>query len=187
MTDELITTTRVKMSRALDVTREDLSSIRSGRATPALVENIVIGAYGGSQRLKVKELATLTTVDAKTIVIAPFDPSTIQEIEKGIHETNSGLTPVIDGEIVRISIPPLSEERRLEYIKLVKTKIEAGKIMIRQVRQEAMKDAKKLEDEKTITEDMHKHLEKQIQEVTDKMVNELEEMEKKKETELLQV
>ncbi len=175
------------MKKAFEVTTQDLSSIRSGRATPALVEHIVIPAYGGSQRLKLLELATITSMDAKTLVIAPYDPSQLPEIEKGILEANVGLTPVVDNDSIRITIPPLSEERRQEYIKLAKTKLEAGRIMIRQARQEAMKDLRRAVDEKAITEDAQKHAEKKVQELTDEMIAEIDGMGKKKEEELLQV
>src|SRR3990167_6458870 len=145
MIDPVTNQARDQMKKAIEVTHTDLSSIRSGRATSALVENIIISVYGGSQKLKVKELATITTMEAKTIVIAPFDPSIIAEIERGLQEANAGFTPVVDGEIIRITLPPLSEERRQEYIKLARTKLEAGRIMVRQVRAEAMKHLKKLE------------------------------------------
>ena len=187
MIDQLLNETRDRMRKAFEITQTDLSSIRSGRATPALVEHIVISAYGGSQKLKVMELATITTMDAKTIVISPYDPSIIAEIEKGIHEANAGLTPVVDGEIIRISIPPLSEERRLEYIKLARAKLESGRIMIRQVRHEAMRDLKKAEDENTITEDDRKHGEKKVQELTDEVIADIDNLEARKEQELLQV
>src|SRR4030042_2282141 len=136
--EQILSPAHEKMRKALEISKNDLSSIRSGRATPALVEHMVIAAYGGSQHLKLMEMATITTMDAKTLGIAPYDPSVIVDIEKGILEANTGLTPVIDGEIIRISIPPLSEERRLEYIKLAKAKLESGRVMIRQIRQEAM-------------------------------------------------
>jgi ribosome recycling factor len=187
MTDQILNEARDKMRKSFDITRTDLSSIRSGRATPALVENIVISCYGGSQHLKVMEMATITTSDSKTIVITPYDPSQIGDLVKGIQEANTGLTPVEDGECVRISIPLLSEERRLEYIKLAKTKLEAGRVMIRQVRQEAMKDLKKAEADNTITEDDQKHGEKMIQELTDEMIAEIDSLGDKKEQELLQV
>ncbi len=178
---------RDHMKKAIEVTRTDLSSIRSGRATPALVENIVVSVYGGSQKLKIMELATITTMDAKSIVIAPFDPSIISEIERGLQEANVGLTPVVDGEIIRITIPLLSEERRQEYIKLARTKLEGGRIMIRQIRHEAMKNLKKLEEEGTISEDERKHGEKVIQELTDEMIAEIDALGEKKEAELVQV
>ena len=187
MIDTLLNQTRDRMKKAIEVTTIDISSIRSGRATPALVENIVIAAYGGSQRLKVMELATITTMDAKTIVISPFDPSIIGEIEKGIQEANRGLTPVVDGEIIRITIPPLSQERRNEYIKLARAKVEGGRIMVRQVRGDAMRQAKKLQEEGNISEDDQSHSEKKIQELTDEMVADLDGLLERKETELLQV
>lgn len=187
MIDSLLHQTRDRMKKAIEVTSTDLSSIRSGRATPALVEHIVIPAYGGTQRLKVLELATITTMDAKTIVISPYDPSIIGEIEKGIQEANRGLTPVVDGEIIRITIPPLSEERRQEYIKLARAKVEGGRIMVRQVRQDAMRHAKKLQEEGNISEDDQSHAEKRIQELTDEMVADLDGLLERKETELLQV
>ena len=181
MIEPILNTARERMKKALDVTRTDLTSIRSGRATPALIENIVIVAYGGSQRLRIQEMATITTMDAKTLVISPYDPSTIAEIEKGILVGSSGLTPVVDREIIRITIPMLSEERRLEYIKLAKAKLEGGKVMVRQIRGEAMKSLKDL------PEDERKHGERLVQELTDEMVAEIDTMGARKEAELLQV
>lgn len=187
MLEQILSQTRDKMRKAIEITMQDLSSIRSGRATPALVENISIAAYGGSQRLKVKELATITTLDAKTIVIAPFDPSIIQEMVKGIQESNSGLTPVVDGEVIRIVIPSLTEERRQEYIRLAKTKLEAGRIMVRQVRHDGMHAIKKAASEKVIDEDQQKLGEKKVQELTDEMIAEVDSLGERKEQELSQV
>lgn len=187
MIEATLNAAREKMKKALDVSRNDLASIRSGRATPALVENTVIMAYGGTQRLRIQEMATITTMDAKTIVISPYDPSTIAEIEKGVMEANTGLTPVVDREIIRITIPPLSEERRQEYIKLAKAKLEAGKVMVRQIRGDAMRDLKRLEESKTISEDERKHGERLVQELTDEMIAEIDSLGHKKEAELLQV
>lgn len=187
MIDQILNDTRDKMRKAFEVTAQDLTSIRSGRATPSLVENIMISAYGGTTQMKLMELSTITTMDSKTIVISPFDPSVLQEIEKGLMVANTGMTPIVDGEIIRITIPSLTEERRKEYIKLAKTKIEAGKVMVRQIRQDAMHRIKKDAEEGSIDEDQKKMLEKHIQEITDKMVEELDSLEKKKEAELLQV
>lgn len=187
MVDQILNSTREKMRKALEVTATDLSSIRSGRASPVLVENLIIAAYGGSQRLKLTQLATITTTDARTLLIVPFDPSILAEIERGIISANIGLTPLIDGETIRISIPALSEERRLEYLKLAKAKLEAGRVMIRQIRQEAMHDLKKAESEKQITEDEHESGEKLVQQLTDEMIAEIDAMGERKETELLQV
>lgn len=187
MIDSLLTTTRDRMKKAIEVTQNDLSSVRSGRATTALVDHIVIACYGGTQRLKVTELATITTMDAKTLVISPFDPSITGEIVKGIQETNSGLSPMVDGEIIRITIPPLSEERRQEYIKLARAKVEGGRIMIRQIRQDVMKELKKIAGEHTISEDEQSHGEKLVQQETDTMIADLDGLLERKEAELLQV
>src|SRR3972149_4828423 len=129
-----LTDTQSKMQKALEIIRGDLGSIHTGRATPVLVENVVVSVYGGTQKLKIMELGTIATSDSRTLVITPFDPSIIEEMQKGLLEANIGLTPVLEGEIIRISIPSLSEERRQEYIKLAKTKLENGRIMIRQIR-----------------------------------------------------
>lgn len=187
MIEPIINHTRDQMRKSIEICRNDLSSIRSGRATPSLVENITINAYGGTQKLKLMEMATITTQDAKTILVAPYDPSQTQDITKSIQEANTGLTPVLDGEVIRISIPLLSQERRLEYIKLAKAKIEAGRIMVRQMRQEAMKDLKKSLGDKIISEDDEKHGEKLVQDLTDEMIAEIDSMGEKKEQELLQI
>jgi len=187
MIDDLLNKTRDHMKKALEVTSGDLGSIRSGRATPALVEHIMISAYGGSQHLRVMEMATITTMDVKTIVIAPYDPSTISEIEKGILEANTGMTPVIDGEIIRITIPSLSAERRQEYLKLAKAKLESGRVMIRQMRHEAMKQLKNAADDKDISEDQQEFGDKKVQEMTDEMIAEIDSLGVKKETELMQI
>jgi ribosome recycling factor len=187
MIDQITNETRERMRKALEVTRNDLSSIRSGRATPALVENIVISAYGGTQKLKLMEMATITTQDTRTILISPYDPSAVSDIEKGIMEANVGLTPIVEADVIRISIPTLSEERRREYIKLAKTKLEGGRIMVRQVRQEGMKDFKKAQESGEISEDELKQGEKKVQELTDEMIAELDSLGEKKEQELMQV
>ena len=176
-----------KMQKAIEVTRTDLGTIRTGRATPALIDNIIISAYGGSSKMKLMELATISAQDAKSLVIAPYDPATHDEIIKGIQETHNGLNPVSDGEQIRISIPPLSQERREEYLKLAKAKLEAGKVMIRQIRHEEMARVKRSQDAKEITEDDKKRQDKHIQEATDEMIGQLEELEKAKEKELLQI
>ena len=182
--DPLITATKQKIAKVLDVLKGDLSTIRTGRAQPSLVENIVINAYGGSARLKVMELATVGATDAKTLLITPFDPSIIHEIQKGIEAANAGFTPIVDGPIIRISIPPLSQDRREELIKAMKHKLENGRIMVRQVRHEAMEDIKK---EYEGREDDIKRLEKEVQKLVDETVETIEDWGKQKEQELLQI
>lgn len=189
--NERIEGLRGKMQKVLEVLRIDLSTVRTGRAAPSLVENIVINAYGGppagGSRLKVMELATISASDSQTLVITPFDNSITSEIQKGIQEANVGLNPIIDGVVIRISIPPLSEERRGQLIHLMRQKLEGGKIQVRQVRHEAMNEVKKQYNDKTISEDEMLHLEKEIQKETDTTIEEIEAMGKKKEEELMQI
>lgn len=187
MIDPLLVKTREAMKKAIEVTTNDLSTLRSGRATPSLIENIIVTAYEGTQRLKIMEMGTISAQDAKTLVISPYDPSQIPNIEKAIREGHGGLNPSVDSDVIRINLPALSEERRREYIKLAGAKIEAGKVMVRQVRQDAMKDLKKMLTDKAIGEDEEKTGGKKVQEITDQMVNELDVLGKKKEAELLQL
>lgn len=176
-----------RLQKVIDVMKTDLGTIRTGRATPALVENIMIKAYGGSTYLRVMELATVGTTDSHTLVLTPFDHTIIQEIEKGIQEANVGLNPVVDGQILRISVPQLTEERRQELIKAMKHKLENGKIMVRQARQDAMNDIKKQHADKSISDDDMARLEKEVQRVVDNTMEMIESMGKQKEEELMQI
>jgi len=185
--DPLLTSTKAQMDKVIEVLKNDLSTVRAGKASPQLVENLVVNAYGGSQKLKVIELAQIAAVDSQTIVITPYDLSIIGEIHKAILESNTGLTPVIDGQLIRISIPPLSEERRGELVHLVNQKLEGGKIQVRQTRHEGMVEVKKQLNEKTITEDDNLRLEKEIQKLTDDTIAQIETMGKQKEQELMAI
>lgn len=185
--ESLVSDVRQKMQKVLEVIKTDFSTVRTGRAAPSLVEHIAINAYGGTQKLKVMELATIHSSDPQTLIITPFDASIIGEIQKGIMEANVGLTPSIDSQVIRISIPPLSEERRQQLIHLMKQKLEGGRIQIRQVRHEAMAEIKKQSNDKIISEDEVTHLEKEIQKLTDDVMGEIEGIGKKKEEDLLQI
>ena len=178
---------KLQMAKVIEVLKTDLSTVRAGKATPSLVENIVVAAYGGTQRLKVVELAQIHAVDPQTLAITPFDGSIIGEIHKAILEGNVGLTPVIDGTLIRISIPPLSEERRQQLVSLVNQKLEGGKVQVRQIRHEAMADVKKEHEEKQISEDDLARLEKEIQKLTDDTITEIDFLGKKKEEELITI
>ena len=182
--DPVATKTKEKLHKVLDVLKDDLSTIRTGRATPSLVENIVVSAYGGSAKLKVMELATIAAVDNKTLVITPFDASVIQDLEKGIEAANAGLTPIVDSNVIRISIPPLSQERREDLIKAMRHKLENGKVMVRQVRHEMIEDMKKDYEGR---EDDIKRLEKEVQKLVDETIETIEDWGKQKEEELLQI
>ena len=178
---------RSKMQSSLDAVASDIAGIRTGRATPALVENIMCPAYGGTQRLKVVELATITAPDPSQIIINPWDKSIIGDIRKGIMEANVGMNPSVDGEILRITMPPLTTEDREKYIKILSTKLESGKVVIRQVRGDEMHEIKKKFEAKEITEDEKFGDEKKLQEITDEYVGRIEQMGEKKKAELLQI
>lgn len=187
MDDPQLAAVKSKMLKSIEVTRNDLGTIRTGRATPAIAENILITTYGGTAKLKVRELATITTSDTKTLVIAPFDPATKDDIVRGIQESNAGLNPVSDGEHIRLTIPALSQERRVEYLKLAKIKLESGRVMIRQIRHEEMGRLKRSFEAKEITEDDKKRIEKHLQELTDTYVKEIDAIGVAKEAELMQI
>ena len=165
----------------------DVAGIRTGRATSALVEDLRVAVYGGAQKLKINELGTITAPDAQTIIIDPWDKSVIGEIRKGLESANIGLTPSIDGEIIRIVLPTMTTEDRGKYVKLLHTKIENGRIMIRQIRGDAMKDIKDAYEKKDISEDMKFNLEKTLQKSTEDFVGKVEEAGKVKEAEILQI
>ena len=185
--DNTVSQMQQKMQQSLAVLQGDLATVRTGRAMPSLVENVVVSVYQGAQRLKIKELATISASDTQTLVLNPFDPSIASEIQKGIMEANIGLTPSSDGQVIRISIPPLSEERRKDLIKLMKQKLENGKISIRQIRQDARNDVRKKHLNKEISEEQMFRLDQEIQKITDEIILAVDEIGRKKEGELLQI
>lgn len=175
------------MEKSLEVLSGELSSIRTGRATSSLIENIVCSVYGGTQQLKVVELAMIASPDPSTITVQPWDAAVLSEVKKGIEVANVGLTPIITGDLIRISVPPLSAERRQEYVQLLNRQLENGRIMIRQTRHENMAGIKKSLEAKEINEDERFRSEENLQKLTDEFVGKIDQMGKKKEEELLSV
>jgi len=178
---------KIKMQKTVDFVRSDVATIRTGRATSALVENIVIGAYGGTARMKVLELATISVPDAQTITITPYDQSIIGDIRRDIEAANVGLTPVIDNQLIRISVPALTAERRMEYVKMLHVKLEDGRVKVRQTRHELMTEVKRQFEEGTLPEDDRRRTEEELQKITDQMVAEIEKIGEAKEAELTTV
>lgn len=175
---------REKMQRVVDNVRQDISSVRTGRVTPALVEDIMVEAYGGSSKLRVKELASISAQDSQTLLITPWDKQVVGEIRKGIEAANVGLSPVVSGEVIRITLPPLTAEDREKYVKLLHQKLENGRVSIRQARGDGMRDIKKGFEDKSVTEDERSSQEKKLQELTDQFIGQIDEIGKNKETEL---
>jgi ribosome recycling factor len=176
-----------KMQAVIITVNNDIAGVRTGRASPALVENIVVPAYGGTQHLRVMEVASISSPDPTQIVISPWDKSIIGDIRKGIVEANIGLNPSIDGEIIRIIISPMTTEDREKYVKILSGKLENGKVMIRQVRADEMHEIKKKFEAKEITEDDKFAAEKKLQELTDSYIAKIEEMGEKKKADLMQI
>ncbi len=181
------TETRALMQKAVDHFKSEIAAIRTGRAVPALIENIPVNAYGGSTRMAVKELGTITTSDAQTLVVQPWDQSVIGEIRQGILAANVGLTPIIDNNLIRISVPALTAERRQEYVKLLHQKMEETRVSIRNVRQEKMRDIKSAFEEKKISEDEKFKAEEDLQKITDEYTSQVESLGEKKEREITTV
>lgn len=187
MDGQIVSQTRQRMEKAFSVLREDFGTVKTGKANPQLVENVMISAYGGSARLKVMELATIHVQDHETLVLTPFDSSVLRDIEKGISDSQMGLGIAVDGTNIRVSIPPLTQERREEFVKLIKKKTENGKIMIRQARQESKDEIEKLKKDGHISEDDVERMEKEVQKVTDEFIGKIDEMSSLKEKELMTV
>lgn len=181
------TSVKNKMQSAVDSLATDIAGIRTGRATPALVENIVVPAYGGTQRLRIQELATITAPDPTSIIINPWDKSIIGDIRKGILEANVGMNPSIDGEVIRIAMQPLTTEDREKYVKILSQKLETGRVSVRQLRADEMHEIKKKFEAKELTEDEKFGQEKKLQEITDLFIAKIEEMGEKKKAELMQL
>ena len=181
-TKSILTDTEHRMQKALDVARHEFQSMRTGRASVALVENIQVEYYGS--KIHLKGLATINTPDAKTIAIQPWDANAVSAIEKAISSSGLGLTPASDGHILRIQIPPLTEERKREMDKLVRKVAEDGRVAIRNIRHEANESVKKIEKSKVIGEDISKATQKKVQDLTDKFVKLVDEALEKKELEL---
>lgn len=172
------------MDEVVELVSQDLMNVQTGRAKPALVEAVKVEAYEGSVS-EVRELASITAPDPQSILIKPWDPSVVKKIVEGILKSDLQLKPVADNDQVRITVPALTEERRQELVKVIKQKVEAGKAMIRQVRLEMKKEIDKSKDEDGVSEDDIHQMYDRLQEQVDGFNKSLDEMESKKEKELM--
>lgn len=185
--DTILLETEDAMAKAVEHMIHEFAAVRTGKATPALVENIDIPvqAYGSS--MKLKQLAMITTPEARLLAVQPFDPSTIRDIERGLRESKLGINPAVDGKMIRLPIPELSEERRRDLVKVVKTYAEDGRIRVRACRRDGMEGLKKLQKDGQITEDDLRREEKSVQELTDKHTKMVDAALEKKEQEIMTV
>jgi ribosome recycling factor len=183
--DELNLEAEEAMEKAVDFLSHELASIRTGKASPALVENMDVEAYGS--HMKLKQLAVITAPEPRLLVIQPFDASTVQDIQRAINESRLGINPAVDGKIIRLPIPELSEERRKELVRTVRQVAEETKVRVRSARRDAIDAARKLQKDGKITEDDLKITETEIQKLTDIYVKKIEEQVEAKEADVLRV
>lgn len=174
-----------KMMKTLEVVHREFATVRTGKASTSLVENIAVEAYGATMRLR--ELAGISTPEPRLIVIQPWDASLVQAVAHAIQKSDLGINPVVDGKIIRIPIPPLDQERRRELDRVCKKLAEDGRIAVRNERRHAMEQVKKLQKEGKITEDELRQVEKKIQEKTDEYIQEIDTTLAHKEKEILTV
>jgi len=174
-----------RMNGAIDALKKELASIRTGRASLALLDGILVNYYGTPTQLQ--QLASLSIPESRQIAVQPWDPKTIPDIEKAIMRSDLGITPVNDGKIIRIHIPPLTEERRKQLVKVVRKKAEETKVAIRNVRRDANEELKKLEKEGHLSEDDLKRQQDEIQKLTDSFIAKVEELLGHKEREIMEV
>ena len=173
-----------KMKKSEEALKRELATIRTGHASPALVEHIKV-EYAGAH-LPLNQLASISAPEANLLVIQAWDKSCIPNIEKTLMKSDLGLTPMNDGNVIRLNLPPLSEERRRDLIKIVRKRIEDSKVIIRNLRREAMGELDKLEKGKDISQDEHKRAQEQLQKVTDTFVGDIDQIGKDKEAELME-
>jgi len=185
MIKDILKNADIRMHKATEVIRNELIRIRTGKATTNLLDGIKVDYYGTITPLN--QLGTLNTPDIHSITVQVWDKSAVQLVEKAILNSNLGLNPMSDGQLVRIPIPPLNEERRKEIVKLVKKHAEEGKVAIRNVRRDAIEHLKKAEKDEHVSEDDRKHAENEVQKLTDKHIKEIDVILQMKEKEIMEV
>jgi ribosome recycling factor len=185
MTSSVLSDANARMKKAVDHTLHEFSTIHTGKASPAMVESVMVEAYGSMMPLK--GCAAITTPDPRMIQIQPWDKGVLRAIEKALQMANIGVNPVVDGSLIRLPFPELSRERRQEFVKTAQRLAEEGRVAVRHVRRDAMEAAKKLKKDGKISEDDEKRLEKDVQTATDKAIKDIDSHLAHKEKDLLTV
>ena len=185
--EEILLETEDAMQKGVDYVLHEMSSVRTGKASPALVENmdVMVSSYGSSMSLK--QLALISTPEPRMITVTPFDPSTTQDIERALRESKLGINPSVDGKLIRLPIPELSEERRRDLVKVIKDMAETGRVRVRGARRDGIDKVKAGQKAGEITEDSMHDLEGEIQNLTDKYVKSIDEHLEHKEAEIMTV
>jgi ribosome recycling factor len=185
ITNEFVSDARDRMSKSVESCRHELATVRTGRASPHLLDRLVIDYYGAETPLK--QLAQVSATDARLLTLTPFDKSSIPMIEKAIMESDLGLTPSNDGNVIRLQIPELNEERRRDLVKVVHGVAEEGKVAVRNIRRDVMHDLRELKKEGEVGEDDERRAETELQKRTDDATKEIDGLLKAKEEEILEV
>jgi len=183
--DDILLEAEMSMEKSVDYIVHEFAGVRTGKASPALVENVDVQAYGSS--MKLKQLALITTPEPRLLVVQPFDASTVQDVERALKESKIGITPAVDGKIIRLPIPELSEERRKELVRSLGKMAEEARVRVRSNRRTAMDEAKKLKAAGQLTEDELRDLEGEVQNLTDRFVKSIDDHLKHKEAEVMKV
>lgn len=182
---EILAETERKMDNTVAALKRELGTIRTGRATPALIENVSVDYYGVATPLN--QIASISAPDARVIMVQPWDKQAMRDIEKSLMKSEMGFNPSNDGNVITVPIPPLTQERRQELVRVLKRKLEEGKVSIRNVRRDGIETLRRLEREKAISQDENHRSQDQLQKATDAHVKTVDEVGSSKETEIMQV
>ncbi len=185
MIKDILKDSEDKMKKAIEVVTRDLATMRAGRATPALLDKVSVDYYGTAT--PINQLANVSAPEPRLLLIQPWDKQSIAEIEKAIMKSDLGLTPVNDGNVIRLSIPHLTEERRSEIVKMIRKKAEEGKVIVRNIRRDANDMLKMAEKDGDVSEDEAKKGQSDVQKLTDKYIKEIDRLVTKKEEEVMEV
>jgi ribosome recycling factor len=185
MIDEFLADAKDRMDKSVEATRNELATVRTGRASPHLLDRLTVEAYGAQS--PIKQLAQVNATDARLLTLTPYDKSTISAIEKAVMESDLGLTPSNDGNVIRLQIPELTEERRKELVKVVHRVAEEGRVAVRNIRRDVMQDLRELKKEGEAGSDEEHHGETELQKHTDAAIGEIDSLLKGKEEEILEV
>jgi ribosome recycling factor len=183
--DDILLEAEMAMEKSVDYMVHEFAAVRTGKASPALVENVDVHAYGSA--MKLKQLALITTPEPRLLVVQPFDAGTVRDIEKALNESKIGITPAVDGKIIRLPVPELSEERRKDLVRSLGKMAEEARVRVRGNRRSALDEAKKLKASGGLTEDGLRDAEAEVQKLTDRFVKSIDDHLARKEAEIMKV
>ncbi|MHB1500463.1 MAG: ribosome recycling factor [Candidatus Dormibacteria bacterium] len=185
MSDDILRAAEERMAKSLDALHRELSTIRTGRANPSLLEHLQVEAY--QTHVPINQVASISAPEAHLILIQPWDRNVIQAIERALQRSELGLNPSNDGQVIRVPVPPLTEERRREFVKVVKQRAEEARVAVRNIRRDDMEQLRRLEHDGEMSEDQAQRAQTQLQKVTDRFVEQIDEVARRKEIELLEL